>query len=132
MAGGGNTGNESSAAADKARVGGRHRARLGNRGRSGGRRDNPYSKSLGLQGDDRGYMASKVAHESSGVGDEEGGREASRVAENPRGSRQGVGRGVKSPQGINTSRVAELPRGDETPGVTTTGEGEPGEDRWGR
>ena len=69
-----------------------------------------------------------MAHKSSGVGDEEGGREASGVAENPRGYCQGVGGGVESPQGIDTPGVAEFTRGDETPRATTAGEGVPGED----
>ena len=64
------------------------------------------------------------------MGDEEGGRKASGVAEKPQGSRQGVGGGVESPQGTNTPIVTELPQGDETPGVTTTKE-VPREDRQG-
>ena len=40
--------------------------------------------------------------------------------------------GVESPQGIDIPRVAELPRGDETPGVTTVGVGVLGEDGRGR
>ena len=83
-------------------------------------------------GGDGGRKASGEAHESSGVGDEEGAREASGVAENPQGSRQGVGGGVNLPQGTSTPKVAELPRGDKTPRVTTAGEGEPGEDGRGR
>ena len=39
--------------------------------------------------------------------------------------------GVKSPRSINTPGVEELPRGDETAGVTPEGDGVPGEDGWG-
>ena len=73
-----------------------------------------------------------MAGDSSGVEGEEGGRVAYRVAENPGGDRQGVREGVDSPQGINTPGVEEFPRGDETPGVATEGEGVPGEDRRGQ
>ena len=73
-----------------------------------------------------------MAHESPRVGDKKGGREASGVAENPWGYRQGVGGRVELPQGTDTPGVAELPRWDKTPGVTTKGEGEPREDGWGR
>ena len=45
----------------------------------------------------------------------EGGREASEVTENPRGSHQGVGRGVELPQGNNTPGVTEFPRGMKPP-----------------
>ena len=59
-----------------------------------------------------------MAHKSLVVVDEEGGREASGVAEKPRGYRQRFGGGVKSPQVINTPGVAELPRADGTLGVS--------------
>ena len=36
------------------------------------------------------------------------------MAKNPRGSHQGVGRGVELPQGTDTPGVTELPQGDET------------------
>ena len=36
------------------------------------------------------------------------------------------------PQGIDTPGKAEFPRGDETPGVATEGEGVPGEDGRGQ
>ena len=55
-----------------------------------------------------------LAGEYSGVGNGEGGHEASRVAENHRRDRQGVGGKVESPKGINTPGVEELPRGDKT------------------
>ena len=43
-----------------------------------------------------------------------------------------MGGGVKLPQGTNTPGVDELPRRDKTPGVTTSGEGEPSKDGQGR
>ena len=87
---------------------------------------------MGVWGDDGGREASRVSHEYPGVGDKEGGRETSGVAENPQRSRHGVGGGVESPQGAGTPGVAELPRGDETPGGTTASEGGPREDGEGR
>ena len=63
----------------------------------------------------------RVAHESPGVGDKEGGLVASGLAENPQWSRQGVDEGVELPQGNDTPGVTELSRGGETPGVTTAG-----------
>ena len=73
-----------------------------------------------------------MAHESPGVGDEEGGRKASGVAEKPRGSRQGVGGGVELPQGADTPKVATVPQRDKTPGVTTARASKPREDGRGR
>ena len=66
------------------------------------------------------------------MGDKEGGRKSSRVAENPRWSCHGVGGGVESLQGTDTPGVAELLRGDKPPGVKTTGKGKPREDGLGR
>ena len=128
----GDTGKASSVDSDKVGAGGRHGARLAQRARFAGRRENPADESLGMRGDDRGREASVVAHESSGVGVQEGGGEASGVAENPWGYRQGVGGGVELPQGTNTPGVAELPLWDKTPGVTTTGKGIPREDGRGQ
>ena len=54
------------------------------------------------------------------------------MAENPGVDRQGVQGGVESPQGIDTPGVAELLRGDQTTGVTTEGDGVPGEDGRGQ
>ena len=59
--------------------------------------ENKASKTLGVQGNNRGREASGVSHESPGVGDKEGGSEASRVAENPWGSQHRVGGGVELP-----------------------------------
>ena len=132
MAGGGNTGKAISAAANKAGAGGRHEARPYLRERIAGRRENPVGKSSGVQGDEGGREASGVIHESLGVGDKVGSREASGVAENPRGYCQEVGEGVELPQGIDTPGVAELSQGEETPVVTTEGEGVPEEDGPGR
>ena len=132
MAGGVNTRKASSAATGKVGAGGRHAARPEQRGRLAGRQENPASESSEVRGDDSGREAFVVAHKSPGVGEEEGGSKASRVVENPRGYRQGVGGGVESPQGTDTPGVADFPRGDETPGVTTAGEGVPGEDGRGQ
>ena len=85
-----------------------------------------------MRGNDGGRESYGVDHESPGVGDEEGGHGASGVAEIIRGSRQGVGGGVDSPQGANTPVVAELPQGDETPGGTTASKGGPREDGRGQ
>ena len=92
----------------------------------------PDQRVLGVRGDEGGRDASGVAHESLVVGDKEGGREASGVAENPWGYRQGVGGGVKSPQGTDAPGVSELSWGEEIPRVTTAGEGELGEDGRGQ
>ena len=54
------------------------------------------------------------------------------MAENPGGDRQEVKGGVKSPQGIDTPGVYELPQGDKTPGVATKGESVLGEDSQGQ
>ena len=73
-----------------------------------------------------------MASEPSGVGGDGGGCEAYGVAENLRGSHQGVDGGVKLPQGNNTPEVTELPWGDETPRVTTAGAIKSKEDGRGR
>ena len=119
MAGGGNSGKASSTAADEAGARGRQGVRPVQRGRVAGQRENSASKSSGVRGNDGGYEASGVAHNYSVVEDEEGGRKAFGVEENPQGSCQGLGGGVESPQGTDTPVVADLPRGDETPRVTT-------------
>ena len=93
IAGGGDTGKDSSADASKTGAGERHGTRPEKRVRLAGRLDNPTGKSSGVWGDNRGCEASGVAYESSRVGKEEGSQEASRVAENTRGYQQGVGRG---------------------------------------
>ena len=85
-----------------------------------------------MPGNNRCRESSRVDHESPRVGGKEGDRKASRVAENPRGSRHRVGEGVKSPQGADTPGVAEFPRGDKTPGGTTATKVGPREDRRGR
>ena len=128
MADRGDTRKASSAADKEAGEWGRNGARPENRGRSRGRRGNQARKTSGVWGNDGGCKASGVAHEYPGVGDKEGGREASRVAENPQRSRQVVDGGVESPQGTDTLIVEELPQGDETPRVTTTGKVVPRED----
>ena len=115
MTGRGDTRKASSAAANKAGARGRHGARLELRGMFEGRWDNPASKFSVLWGDDRVCEASGVANDFSGVGDKEGGHEASGVTENPREYHQGVEGGVESPQDTNTPGVAEFPWGDENP-----------------
>ena len=91
MAGRGDTGKSSSVTADKAGAGGRHGGTPEQREGFTGQRETPASDSSGVQGDNKGREASGVAHKSLVVGDEEGGCEASEVAENPRKYRQGVG-----------------------------------------
>ena len=95
-AGKSNTREVTSAGADEAGEGVRHGARPGVRERVAGRWEN-------------------LSGESSDVGDREGGHEASGVAENPEGDRQGVGGGVKSPQGIEKPGVEEFPQGEIPP-----------------
>ena len=123
--GGGDTGKATSTAVDKAGAGGRHGARPGVRGRIVGRQEKPARESSGVGGDSGSRKASKVDHGSLGVVDDEGGREASGVAENSGENRQGVHGGVELPQGIGNLGVIEFPQGEETPGVTTEGEGVP-------
>ena len=84
-----------------------------------------------MGGGGEGREAYRVAINPLGLGGNGGSREAYGVVENPGGDRQGVGGGVDSLQGIDTPGVDQLPRGDETPGVTTEGEGVPGGDGWG-
>ena len=120
MAGGGNTGEASSAAADEAGAGGRHGARPDQRKRLAGRRENPAGKSGKAFGE---------AHKSSKVVEVEGGHKAPGVAENPQWYSQGVGGGVESPQGTNNPGVAEFALESKTPRVTTAGEGVQGDDR---
>ena len=90
-------------------------------------------RNLGSAGNNGVCEASRVAHDFPGVGDKEGGREASGVAENPGGGgHHGVGGRVESHQGANTPGVAEERRGEETPGGPTVTEVGPGEDGRGR
>ena len=128
----GNTGKATSAAADEAGAGSRQGQRPGLRGGVTIQQENPNGESSGVGGGEGGCEASIVARESSGVKDEEGGCKASGLAENSRVYPKGVQGGVKLSQGIDTPGVAELPRGDETPGVTTGGKDEPREDEWGQ
>ena len=109
MAGRGNIGKAPFAAANKSGAWGRHGARPVQRGRYGGKQENQAGETSGVRGEDEGCEASRLAHESPGVGDEEGSRETSGGAENPRGSHQGVGGGVELPQGTNTPGVTEVP-----------------------
>ena len=115
QASGGETGKSPPAAANEEGTRGRHGARPAQRGRQGGRRKNQVGNTLGVWDNSGGREASGVDHKSPKVRDKEGGREASEVTENPRGSHQGVGRGVELPQGNNTPGVTEFPRGMKPP-----------------
>ena len=132
-AGGSETRKATSAAADKAGAGGSHVARYGLRERVAGRRENPASESSGVGVQEGGREAYGVAGKPSKVGGKEGGREAYGVAENPGGNRERVRGGVELPQGIDTPGVDKFPQGDETPRVAIEGEGVTGEDGrgWG-
>ena len=85
-----------------------------------------------MGGNKGGREAYGVEPESHAVGEGEGGREASGVAENPGGGRHEVGKGFESPQCANTPRVAEGPRGDKTLGAPTSSQYQRGEERRGR
>ena len=64
----------------------------GKKEKEGGQRENTGGETLGVRGNDGVRKAPGMAHKSPIVGDEEGGREASGVAENHRGrSRSGQG-----------------------------------------
>ena len=54
------------------------------------------------------------------------------MAENPQGSRQGVGGGVESPQGNCAPGLTELPQADKTLQVTTAGGSKPRENGRGQ
>ena len=131
-AGMGDTGQATSAAANKAGAGGRHGEKTATRERVASRRENLAGNSYGVGGVGEGREAYGVATEPSQVRGDRGGREAYGVMENPGGDHQGVGGGVESPQGINTPGVDALPQGDETPGVATMGNGVPGESGQGQ
>ena len=107
--GGGATWDVNSEDADKVGSGGLNRAKQGERESVASRRGNLDSK-------------------SSGVGSIEEASKASIVAENPRGGHQKVVGGVELPQGINATRVEELPQGGKTSGGILEGDGLPGED----
>ena len=122
-ASGGNIRKSPYAAANEAGTRGRHGARPAQREKNGGRPESMGGKKSGVRGNDRGHEASRVAHKPPGVGDEEGGGMVSVVAENPQGSRQGLGAGVDFSQGTDTPKVIELPWGDKTHGGITAGRG---------
>ena len=85
-----------------------------------------------MGGGGEGRDAYGVASDPYEVGGDRGGHEAYGVTENPGGDLQGVGGGVKLPQGIDTPGVEALPWGDENPGVDTKGDGVTGENGHGR
>ena len=131
--GGGNTRKVTSTAANKAGAGGTHGAKTELRGGVKSRQENRADNYLGVRGNKGGAQGLRSGPRVLGSGGQGGGGgEASGVAENLQGYRQGVGGGVESPQGIDAPVVAELPWGDKTPRVTTAGEGVSGEDRQGR
>ena len=121
-----------STTADEASPRGRHGSRQGQRGHDGGRQEKVGAEPSGLVGNKGGHKASGVDPESHRVGEGEGGREASGVAENPREVRHRVGGGVELPQDAGNPRVAEDPRGDETPGAPTASQYRRGEDGRGQ
>ena len=120
-AGGSDTGKATSAAANKVGSGGHHGARSGVRDRIAGWQENPAGESSGVGGEEEGRKASRVASESLGVGGQEAGRKAYRVAENPGRDLQLVQGGVELPQGIDTLGLADSPREGKTPGMATEG-----------
>ena len=129
MASGSNGWKPPSAAADKAGTRRHHGARQGKGEKYGCRRENMGAEPSGVGGNNGGREASGVDPESHGGGEGAGGRKASGVAENPGGGgRRGVGRGVTLPQGAVTPGVATGPRGDKTPGSPTAAQDRRGED----
>ena len=84
-AGGGNTGKAPSSSADEAGSQGCHWARSVQRRKKGCRQENTGGKISGVLGNDRVREASRVAHKSPRVEEEDVVREASRVAENSGG-----------------------------------------------
>ena len=89
-----------SAASNKVGTQGRRGAKQGQEGRNGGRRKNVGAVTSGVRGNKRGREASRVNPESHRVGEREGDRTASGVAENPgRGSHGVVREGVPTPLG---------------------------------
>ena len=80
QAGGSDDRKSPSAAADEAGARVRHGARQGHGEENGGRREIVGEVTLRVRGNKGGREASGVDPESHGVGEEEGGREASRVA----------------------------------------------------
>ena len=104
-AGGNDTGKSPSAATNKEGAQSRHGARPGQGEKT----------EVGRKIQEEKPQECGVAPESPRVGEEKGGRKASRVAGNPEGGRHGVGLGVESLQGADTPGVAEDPWGDKTP-----------------
>ena len=115
---GGDTEKSPSEDAGEEVVQGRHGVRPAQGGGKGGRREKTGGETLGVRGDNRGCKASGVTYESSGVGDEEGGREASGEAETP-------GRGMpRSGRGSQVVTGRQHPRsGRGSPGGGKTQEG---------
>ena len=89
-AGGSKTGKATSAADNKAGAGGRHGARYGVRERVARRREKPAGNSSGVGGNEGGRNAYGVAGKSSGVEGKEGGSKSYEVVENHGEDGQGV------------------------------------------
>ena len=115
LAGGGNTWKAPSVASDEAGARSRHGARPAQRGKPGDRQDKSSAKPWECWATTGAARPPEWPMSPPGGGDKEGLREASGVAEKSRGSRHRVGRGVKLPQGTDTSGVKELPRGTKFP-----------------
>ena len=131
-AGGSDERKSSSATANEAGTQGRHGARQGQGEHYGGRQEKVGSEPLGVGGNKGGREASGVDLDSHGVGGGGGLARGLRSGGKPRdGGRHGVGGGVELPHGAGTSRVAEGPRGDETPGYPTASQNRRGEDGQG-
>ena len=110
-AGGGHTGEATSADADKAGAGGHHGANTVARERVASRQEKPAGESYGVGGGGDSQEAYRVVTEPSRLKGDRGGRDSYGVAENPGGDRQAVRGGVESPQDINTPGVYTFPRG---------------------
>ena len=111
MAGRGDT---RKAFANKAGVEGRHGVRPDQTGRFAGWRETPDYESSGVQGDEGGCDSSGVVHESLGVGDKEGGREASRVAETHRVTARERWGGSSCHRASTPPERQSFPRGTKT------------------
>ena len=115
-AGGGDTRDAASAAANKVGVGYRHGATTTARERVAGRQGNPAGEPYVVGGEGEGRKVYRVAGKTSGVE----GDGATECRKTPgEGGRQGVVGGLESPQGVNSPGMEALPQGDEVPGVDT-------------
>ena len=120
------------ATADKTGTWGPHGASQGKGGNGGDRREKVGAEPSGVGENNGDREASIFDPKSHGVGEGDGGRAASGVADKLGGGRHGVGGGVESPQGADTPGMEEGPRGDETLGSPTASQGRRGEDGRGQ